>query len=467
MPKPDAAGHRLRSHPTPPEIRRHRTTNEWGKLLASKKIQTTAATGAAAIVGALLLPTGAATATAAGTEYTAVGRATSVYGAEMRAELSVSSRTVTAAGERVVYRLRVPFSEFTRPGLYPLTAMRATVDLSAIADDVADLDSVFDDLETSPLPDLLVRRDGASIVFEAEHAADAREFVATFAVEFARGGDGDLGVDATVAMRGGENRWDYGASVAVGVPVIAAQPAPIIRKTVDRTRVTAENPRVRYTIEVTRPKGSTATAFSLSDDLADTIAEAGGAIPADFRVERGSAVPTQDGLPAGAFAVENGVLTGRGAYDSEGRFAVSFSTVHLGSADGVLRNTACAEAPARTLGAAGATDFVEVPGGRACAAAPEVTVERVPPKPDPKPEPEPKPEPDPTPNPDPRPKPDPHPAPHSAKPATPAVDGAGRSESLATTGGAAAGAATVIAGALALTGAGALLLRRSRSRHGA
>ncbi len=455
----------------PPEIRRHRTTNEWGKLLASKKIQTTAATGAAAIVGALLLPTGTATATAAGTEYTAIGRATSVYGAEMRAELSVSSRTVTAAGERIVYRLRVPFSEFTRPGLYPLTAMRATVDLSAIADDVADLDSVFDDLETSPLPDLLVRRDGASIVFEAEHTADVREFVANFAIDFARGGDGDLGVDATVAMRGGENRWDYGASVAVGVPVIAAQPAPIIRKTVDRTRVTTANPAVRYTIEVTRPKGSTATTFSLSDDLADTIAEAGGAIPADFRVERGSAAPAQDGLPAGAFTVENGVLNGRGAYDSEGRFALSFSTVHLGSADGVLRNTACAEAPARTIGAAGTPDFVEVPGGRACAAAPEVTIDRVPPKPDPRPEPEPKPdprpEPEPTPDPDPRPRPAPHPAPDSAKPATPAVDGAGRSESLATTGGAAAGAATVIAGALALTGAGALLLRRARSRRGA
>ena len=428
--------------------------------MASRKIQTTAATGAAAIVGVLLLPTGAATATAAGTEHTAVGHATSAYGAEMRAELSVSSRTVTAAGERVVYRLRVPFSEFThtQPGFYPLTAMRATVDLSAIADDVADLDSVFDDLETSPLPDLLVRRDGTTVVFEAEHATDAREFVATFAVDFARGGDGDLGVDATVAMRGGENRWDYGASVTVGVPVIAAQPAPIIRKTVDRTRVTAANPAVRYTIEVTRPKGSTANSFSLSDDLADTIAEAGGAIPADFRVERGSVAPAQDGLPAGAFAVGNGVLTGRGAYDPDGRFALSFSTVHLGSADGVLRNTACAEAPTRSIGAAGTPEFVEVRGDRACAVAPEVTIDRVPPTPDPKPEP--------TPGPDPTPSPDPRPTPVPPS-ATPTADGTERAGTLATTGGATAGAATVIAGALALTGAGALLLRRSRSRRDA
>lgn len=285
----------------------------------------------------------------------------------MRAELSASTRSVSAAGDRVEYRVAVPLSDIDPGAFYALTALKVTLDLTTIADDVADLDAVFDELEVTQLPGLTVRRAGTLVTFEAPITAGVPEFVASFTLDYASGGDGDLGLTTNIAMRADKDRWDYGTALTLALPVHAAQPAPIISKEVDRTTVTPSDNAVTYTIDVTRPAGTDHTSFVLVDDLTDVLAEARGATPTNMHIVRGSL--------ASPLELANGILqTPAANYDADGRFTLTYSTVHLGGADGVLTNQACAVSETRVYPFPSAETEFAVEGQRACADADPVTI---------------------------------------------------------------------------------------------
>ena len=298
-------------------------------------------------------------------------------------ELNATTTSVTAFGERVDYRISLQYGEVQQGWQYDVEAFRGTLDLSAIADDVEDLDDVFDDMWHTPVQDLTFERVGDTVTFEGEFDPAYDSFEITFSVEYAPGGDGSFGPKAHIETRGngGVNgyRWDYAPWADLGIRTIAANPAPVIAKSVDRTTVTSEEPRARYTIAVTKPIGPSMTnTFTLEDDLVDVLAESGGVEPTDVLIERGD----------GAFGIQNGILRGTGIYDATGEFLLTFTTPLVGSGDGVLTNTACAIAPDRTTTVQtdpakpvtnspqdGSSKSAPVPGGSACASAPDVRLE--------------------------------------------------------------------------------------------
>lgn len=339
--------------------------------------------GVLVIAGVVLLPTTAAQ--AASTEYGFNLREVfqGHYEQTIPVEANVSSTSVTAVGDRVDYRLSVRYGEWKAGWAFPLDAFRTSIDLSAIADDVEDIDAIFDDMTFTPVAGLKVERVGSTVNFFAEFDPEFDAFEVEFSATLASGGDGRLGMTGKVETRGRETengeRWDYGPSGTFDAPVVAAHPAPIIAKSVDRTTVTPEAPQAQYTISVQQPDGGEIlNSFTLTDDLSDVLAEADGTLPTDLRVVKGG----------GDFTVEDGVLTGTGVYGEAGEFVLTFSTAHLGTGDGVLQNTACVQAPARsTMVQAdplvpvtsnpydGKRKIVDVPGGSACSAAPDVVIE--------------------------------------------------------------------------------------------
>ena len=354
--------------------------------------------GAIITVGAVLAPglgAGAAHAADVTYEFTTVRLFEGAYAQKLPVEANVSSTSIGAAGERVDFRFSVDYGRWEPGWLYPIDAFKLTVDLSQIADDVADIDAVFDELEFTPVQGLTMERTGNVVTFLGEFDKAHENFEVRFSAVLARGGDGSLSAAARVESRGTDEwngeRWDYGPHGDIGVSSIAANPAPLVSKSVDRTRVTEAAPEARYSIAVQRPAGGNLgpnQSFTLTDDLSDLLAESGGIEPRDIRVERGAVL--------GEPTIENGILTATGNYDEHGEFLLSFAASHLGLGDGVMRNTACAQSAPRTTTVQvdpnipvsgnpgdGTSATASVPGETACATAPDVLIDGLVPDPDP------------------------------------------------------------------------------------
>ncbi|MGR4009156.1 hypothetical protein [Leucobacter sp. 1207-22] len=346
---------------------------------------------AVAAVGTAFLPAAAAhAAPIAEYEYNFRDVFTGAYQQTIPFEANVSTTSVAGAGETVNFRFSLRTDQWKPGWLYPMDAFKLRVDLSSIADDVLEIDDVLDTLEATPMHGLTMEMVGNTVEFYGEFDEDApREFEVKFSVDVAPGGDGVLGVPASFETRGTDDfngeRWDYAPAGGTTLPVVVAHPAPLVTKDVDRLLVLQSAPDVKYTITVKRPEGAEVPEyFSVAEDLTDVIQEAGGLVPDEFVLEQGR----------GDFEVVGNKLVGSGFYDQNGEWVLSFVAPHLGLGDAVLTNTVCVQSPERTTtaqkdpntpvtGIPGDPNVVQlaVPGGSACAEAPEVEIIHAPDKP--------------------------------------------------------------------------------------
>ncbi|MBC9954962.1 hypothetical protein ICM05_09960 [Leucobacter sp. cx-42] len=413
--------------------------------------------------GTALLPAAAAhAAPVAEYEYNFRDVFTGAYRQTIPFEANVSTTSVAGAGETVNFRFSLRADQWQPGWLYPLDAFKLRVDLSHVADDVLDIEDVLDTLEATPMNGLTMEVVGNTVEFYGEFDEGApRQFEVKFSVDVAPGGDGLLGVPASFETRGTDDfnseRWDYAPAGGATLPVVVAHPAPLVTKDVDRLLVLQSAPDVKYTITVKRPEGAEVPEyFSVEEDLTDVIQEAGGLMPDEFVLEQGR----------GDLEVVGNKLVGSGFYDQNGEWVLSFITSHLGLGDAVLTNTVCVQSPERTTtaqkdpntpvtGIPGAPNVVQlaVPGGSACAEAPEVEIIHAPGKPV---------EPD---TEDPEvviPPKEPEVVPESPQPGTSA-------EQLAATGSQPLGIATMLGSLIAATGAvfvsAAVYVRRARQKQ--
>lgn len=341
-------------------------------------------TGALVAVGALLMP--AFPANAAGAPaYRTEGVLTGLYQQTIPFWGSVSSTVVAKAGDAVTYRVAVPYGARGVGWMFPTDAFRLILDLSALADDVEDIDEVFDEMSTTPIANLTVTRTGSQVTFEGLFDPMFDEFVVEFAPEFARGGDSSMGVSASLVTRGQEefspDRWDYGPGGSLFLPVTAAQPAMDIMKQPSRTTVAPGDDSVTYTVTVTpTDEGPGNGPFTVTDDLSDVLAESGASIsPADITI--------LSGVLGAPVTVEDGILTVNGTFGSDASFVLSYTIAHEGLGDQVMKNSACVQSagvsaqvqsdpavPVPLTYDTAAFTIVELEGARVCGDAADVVL---------------------------------------------------------------------------------------------
>lgn len=253
----------------------------------------------------------------------------------------VSSTTISAPGQTIDYTLTIFGTKTTGSWRIP-TAFSAEIDLTKVVDDVADLDDVFDSLAFTPIAGVQVSRVGSVLKVEGPAIPHDVDFVLTFSAVFEEGGDGILDTTAQVSnyqVDYGTADWNmYHSLHLFEMPILAPHPAPLVSVVADRSSAAPGSDVVTYTINVTRPGGSVADSFVLSDDISDLLAESGNIVPSGLQVTTGSNQ---------SIAVNGNQLSGVGVYDASGKFTLTYTTKHLGLGDGKLTNTVTATSPER------------------------------------------------------------------------------------------------------------------------
>lgn len=238
-------------------------------------------------------------------------------GARFHSVSSWSTPTVSRPGDSASFTLEFHFN--SNPNDVAITNFIAKVDLSGIADDVADIDELMDSVEysyPSRATDITETVDGTFLVlrgtFDLAQPYEEDTVTVTFDASFAPGGDGSLradgigyqtespganDLDGSPSLDLPGNQLLYGSTVPVYAEVFAIEPAPLVSTTVDRSTVARAGESARFTVTVERASGSTASDFLFEGDLRDLIDDVAPLSLNDFTVSAGGfgAVPTFDG----------------------------------------------------------------------------------------------------------------------------------------------------------------------------
>ncbi|WP_394159482.1 hypothetical protein [Galactobacter valiniphilus] len=260
-------------------------------------------------------------------------------------DLYASRDTLTAPGQRTDFMVTLrrtpnyvpnPTEAPDRQGV-TRTNFEATVDLTSALDDFDAL-TVDDFTPSEGWESLQIGYANGTLSLRGSFAPDRDVMTLTFSGTYTGTGDNRLQIGAGASFgkdSATNSNTHYGTALAAVAPFTVTEPDLVLVAAADRVSVSDDDAAVTYTVDVTRPVGSTAMSFSIDDALDGLIDDVdlstlrdltlSGASVTDLRRNGNSIVAAGD-FPA--------------VSDTAATVRLSFTVNYRQGGDGVLRNSA-------------------------------------------------------------------------------------------------------------------------------